>query len=333
MRRKLVSKVLIGLLAALFTLILFATPVLAISVPDSGPFILQVDVYRHLLEDDDMLIHVRYNVPYDIGPPDTAPEEAITQAMFGRLMDDLDEVARTTIYSYYRRGWGYGSFSMYLNADLAAGLWETDLTVELRGSPTLEWTGDGVPLTTTAVFNWRATTSQTASRLLVYSHMIAWSNTLGDYWNVALVTQYAGENKLSSYGEAYFTTVIPGLRAMVPQLFSSTIESPEYTDIDYSTAGAEAATDAWPFDFGGISEYFGMPSDDMVLRTLIAFVIIFVVCAVMVSKGVPTQYALFGGFALLFVLAVPGLVSFLIVGAVLFIIVLLTGAVFLLRRS
>jgi len=325
-------KVFSGLLIALLSILLFSTTVLAIENPDSGPFIIQVDAYRHLLEDNDLLIHGRYNVPYEVGPPDLAPDEAITQVMFVRLMDGTTEVGTSTIYAYYRRGWGYGTFSMYLNADLASGLWEDTLTVELRGSLTAGWTGD-TPVASTSVINWRSTTSQTATRVLMYSHLIAWANTLGDYWNVALVTQYAGENKLSSYGEAYFTSAIPGLRGMVPQLFSSSIETPQYDDIDYSTAGADAITDAWPFDFGGLSQYFGLPDDDMVFRTIIAFVIIFTVCAAMVSKGIPATYALFGGFALMFVLAVPGLISMVIVGAVLFVVVLLTGIVFLLRRT
>ena len=322
-------------LASVVLLVLLQVPktVNAISGPDTGPYILQVDVYRHLLEIDDTLVLGRYNWPYDIGPPDTAPTETIAQSVFARLLNGSTEVARSVLPWYYRRGWGYGSFSMYLDAVQSAGLWDAGLAVELLGSPTLEWVGGKNPMASTGVLNWHATTASITTQLLVYNNLISWASTLGDYWNAALVTEYVGGNKLSSYGEIYFTSVIPDLRTMVPQLFSGSLEVTEYTDVEYPQTGIEAAKAAWPFDFGGISQYVGLPSNDEVLRTLLAFMIIFVVCAELVRRNVPSLYALFAGYALLFVLAVPGFVSLVIVGGSAFLVVLLTGMVFVLRRS
>lgn len=326
MRRKL-RNVLFGMFIALAAMLISTTPVFAIDPPDSGPFIIQVDAYHHLLEDDDLLIHGRYNWPYA-----STPEETITQSVFSRLLDDGVEIARSSIYAYYDDGWGYGSFAMYLNAADAAGLWDTELTVALQGSPTLDWGGDP-PSVSTTVISWRNTSGTATTQALMYAHFVSWATTLGDYWSVALTGQYAGETKLSSYGEAYFTNVVEGLRTMCPQLFSSTLEVPGYEDIEYPTTGADEMDDNWPFDFGGISEWFGMPSTDEVLRTLLGFVIIFIICSVMVSRGIPASYALFAGFALLFVLAVPGIISMVIVGGLVFVVVILSGMVFLLRRN
>jgi len=326
--RKRALRVALIVIGALILSLSFATPALAIDLPGSGPFILQVDMYRHVLEDNDILVHGRYNWPYGV-----APAETITRAVFARLLDGTTEVARSSIYAYYNRGWGYGSFSMYLNASEAAGLWEGALTVETRGSPTLDWDGNPAPVASTSVLNWRSATSTAATQALMYSHFISWANTLGDYWSVSLTGQYAGETKLSSYGEAYFTNVVEGLRVMCPRLFASALEVPDYEDIVYPTTGAEEMSDNWPFDFGGISEYFGMPSDDEVLRTVIAFVIIFIVCATMVKTGIPTTYTLFGGFALLFVLAVPGFISLVLVGGAVFVVVVMASLVFLMRRT
>lgn len=328
MRRK-ALRVLLALVASVIIGLSITTPVYAISVPDSGPFILQVDMYRHVLETDDLLVHGRYNWPYA-----APPTETITQSVFARLTDGTSELGRSAIYAYYNRGWGYGSFSMYLSSSEAAGLWGTALTVEMRGSPTLTWTGgSGVPIASTSVLNWRATAGTAATQLLMYAHFINWANTLGDYWSVSLVSQYVGDNKFSSYGEAYFTNVIEGLRTMCPQLFASTMEVPTYEDVHYPTTGSDQMKSNWPFDFGGISEWVGLPSDDEVLRTIIAFVIIFTVCATMVGRGIPPSYALFGGFGLMFVLAVPGFISMVLVGGLLFVVVLLSGIVFLLRRQ
>jgi hypothetical protein len=120
---------------------------------------------------------------------------------------------------------------------------------------------------------------------------------------------------------------------MVPSLFSGAVETPTYTDVTYNTTASDEAMDEWPYDMGGISEWFGLPSSDEVLRTIIAFIIIFIIAMVMVRQGIPTQFVLFACFALLFVLAVPGLISKLIVGAACFVVILLTGLVFLLRRT
>ena len=326
------SLLLVGMLAlALFFSV--PLPAQAISVPDSGPYILQVDMYRHLLEDDDLLVHIHYNWPYNVGPPDTAPSETVAQSAFVRLLDGTTELSRNTVYSYYRRGWGYGSASIYLSAASAVGLWSDNLTVELQGSPTLSWTGNGIPQVSTTTLNWYASTSQSAARLTAYSHIISWASTLGDYWNVTLVQTYAGADKLSSYGETYFTNAIPNLRLMVPVLFSAYMETPQYTDVEWTETGANVTAGAWPFDFGGLSKYFGMPSSDSALRSLLAFVIIAIVCGVMVSRGIPVPHTTLAGFGLLIALAVPGFISLVLVGGVVFALVLLTGMVFLLRRS
>jgi len=320
-----------GLLVLAFVLVMLvlgAIPVLAISVPDEGPYILRVDVYRHLLEVDDMLVLGRYNWPYA-----SPPSETITQAVFVRLLDGATELAYCSPYAYYSNGWGYGSFSMYLSAAEASGYWEDTLTVEVRGSPTLNWTGGSNYVVSTTTLLWRSAATTSATQVLMYSHLISWADTLGDYWSVSLVSTYAGGDKLSSYGAEYFTNVVTGLRTMVPNLFSGAVETPTYTDITYNTSASDEAMDVWPFDMGGISEWFGLPSSDDVLRTIIAFVVIFIVAMVMARQGIPTQFVLFACFGLLFVLAVPGLISRLIVGGMCFVVILLTGLVFLLRRT
>ena len=324
------------LLLVVLTLVLFVSmplSVWAISIPDSGPYIIQVNMYRHLLEDDDLLVHIQYNWPYAVGPPDTAPTETIAQSAFVRLLDGTTELARSTIYWCHRRGWGYGSASMYLDASSATGLWSDNLTAELRGSPTLTWTGGDVPVATTTVLLWNASTSIGITRLLVHSHLLSWAKTLGDYWSVVLTQETADGTKLSSYGETFFTNAIPNLRLMVPSLFSAYVEVPQYVDIEYTDVGVNATATAWPFDFSGLSVYLGMPDRDDTLRSLAAFVIIATVCGVMISRGIPVPHTTLAGFGLLVALAVPGFVNVLLLAGVVFVLVLVFGMVFLLRRT
>ncbi len=456
--------------------LLLASPVYAISSPDSGPYITQVDVYRHSLESDDMLVVARYNVPYT-----SVPDEAISQAYIGRLVSGSTELARVSPYSYYNKGYGYGVFSMYLDAASAAGLWEDPLTVELRGSPTLAWlattatsavTGavaddggsqtdqttaannattndmtllpatpaihdayyygddnmfsiitqnigtagagswtfaweyyngsgwtllsgvvDGTdaftaptgnhdvtftvpsdwtattiqsisaywirarvydyvsittqplgtqcwvnsdataPLVATSSLNWRSTTSASATQSLMYSNLIAYADELSDYWSVALTTSTAAGTKLSSYGETYFTNTITGLRTMCPALFSAAVTVPQYEDIEWQMGGAEATKAAWPLDWSGVSEWIGMPGDDEVFRTLIGFGLVFLLCSIMVATTNRADFALLAGYGMLFVFAVPGWISPVIVAGFTFLSVVVGGLVFILGKA
>ena len=116
-------------------IVLTASPLLAINYPNIGPTIEGVDVYRHCLEDDDMLVVVQYNLNYT-----TNPEETIAQAWLGRFKSaGALEIARVVPYSYYDSGYNHGIFSMYLSATDAVGYWDTACTAWFDGNPTLTW--------------------------------------------------------------------------------------------------------------------------------------------------------------------------------------------------
>ncbi len=308
------------------SLLLLVPFLLGIAAPDSGPYISRVDIYRHCLEDDDMLVVVRYNIPYA-----SVPDESITQAYIGRFMDGSTELARVSPYSYYSKGYDYGMFSMYLDA-ASAPVWEGAYTVELQGSPTLDWT-PSIPSISTGSLNWRAATSSSATRVLMYSHLIAWADELSDYWSIALTASTAGGTVLSSYGEAYFTNAISGLRTMCPNLFSAGTSVPQYEGVEWQKAQSEATKGAWPLDWGGVSVWLGLPSGDEVFRTLIGFVIVFLLCSILMAKTNRTDFALLAGYGLLIVLAVPGWISPVIVAGFTFLSLLGFGLVFILGKA
>lgn len=299
---------------------------LGIAVPDEGPYLPRIDVYRHCLEEDDVLVVARYNIPYA-----STPNETVAQAFIGRFMDGPTELARISPYSYYNRGYGYGGFSMYLDAT-SAPVWEGSYTVELYGSPTLDWV-PSVPSVSTSSMNWRSTSGISATRVLMYAHIIAYANELSDYWNIALTSSTAGGVVLSSYGEAYFTNMIPELRAMCPNLFSGGVTVPEYEDAAWQKEQSEVIKGTWPFDWGGMSQWLGLPSGDEVFRTLIGFVIIFFLCSLIMAKTSRTDFAMLAGFGLLIVLAVPGWISPVIVAGFTFLAVVAAGMVFILGKA
>jgi len=304
---------------------------LGIAAPDSGPFLTRVDIYRHCLETDDMLVVVRYNIPYDVGPPDTIPTETVTQAFIGRFMNGSTELARVSPYSYYRRGYSYGAFSMYLDAASAPD-WEGDYTVKLEGSPTLEW-DPSTPSVSTGSMYWRATTSTSTTQALLYAHLIAYANELSDYWSIALTSTTSGGEVLSSYGEVYFVSVVAELGTMCSRLFAAGVTTPQYTDVDWQRSQSEATKAAWPFDWGGMSEYFGLPSNDEVFRTLVGFVIVFCLCAMIMARTSRPDFAMLAGYGLIIVLAVPGWMSPVIVAGFTFLSVLGAALVFILGKA
>ena len=221
----------------IITLLLMpSVAVLAIANPVSGPTIEQVDIYRHCLEDDDMLVVVQYYVWYtDVVA--ALPDETITQSFLGRLLNG-GEITNVAPYSYYLKGYQHGIYSMYLTATEAAGLWEDPLDVELSGNPTLAWPGDP-PSTTTAVLNWHATTTARATEILLSNTIVGIANQLSDYWGMALTDSVAGGSILSSYGEQYFTNAIPNLHTMCPDIFSGAVEAFVYVPETYEQSGRD----------------------------------------------------------------------------------------------
>ena len=323
------KKFIVSLLVVLLTLALLPQVAFAISVPDSGPFILRVDAYRHVLETDDLLIVVRYNVPYA-----TVPDKTITQAYIGRLMDGTTELARTSPYAFYKKGYGHGLFSLYLDS-VSAPVWGGAYTVELRGNPTLDWTpaGSAPPVATTSSINWRGTATAAATQTLMYSHLIAYADELSNYWGVLLTVLTPAGLRLSSSGAAYFENAIPRLRTMCAALFAEGVIVPAYEDLTWRRTLADATVAAWPFDAGGISAWFGLPANDEVFRTLVAFIIVFFLCALIVAKTNRPDFAMLAGYGLLIVLAVPGWISPVLVAGFAFLSVVATGLVFVLGKT
>ena len=232
------GKLLRALAVALILLLLTTSIALAIANPTSGPTIEGVDMYRHCLEIDDMLVVVQYYLNYT-----TNPDETINQAYFGRLMEGVVEHANVAPYSYYGKGYDHGVFSMYLSASEAPS-WNGTYTIRFEGNPTLSWEG-AIPNTIATTINKHATTTQQATEVLLGSNILSIATQLSDYWTVSLITETAAGSKLSSYGEQYFVTSIPNLRTLLPNIFAGDIEAPIYEEKTYVQSGRDTLLNRW----------------------------------------------------------------------------------------
>lgn len=124
----------------ILTALLLAVPALAsvtsdITKPTSGPYITKVYGYQNCLVLGDQLFVAQINIPYS-----TVPTIPSSSAYLGRLLDGSGaEVVSTPVYSYFNTGYGYNTFAIYLDAANAI-TWNSAVhSMDLSGSPTLNW--------------------------------------------------------------------------------------------------------------------------------------------------------------------------------------------------
>ena len=131
------TRLLSTLTLATLGLILIASLALAIDSPDALQ-INSVYAFQHCLETNDQLYIVEYSIDYD---PNN-PEENITEAYLGRLIDGVDELKAVAPYAYYDEGYDEGIFAIYFSSsDSNLPTWEGIYTMKLEGNPTLTWLG------------------------------------------------------------------------------------------------------------------------------------------------------------------------------------------------
>lgn len=201
---------------AVFLIMAFTVPVLAIGQPDSISLD-SVYVYRNCRETGDQLYICEYTIEYS-----SLPDESVTEAYILRLMDeDDDELDHTYPYSYYNKGYGQGVAALYFDADDAPE-WEGVLTMELIGNPFADWEG-GLPEDTVNSVNFDLWQDNElgVTQTLVGGRVIDMALTLETAWSKDMVTvNDEGAQVLTSYAAGYFINVIPNLYEIAPDIFA-----------------------------------------------------------------------------------------------------------------
>ena len=233
-----------ALLLALTAIMLTASPVLAISNPDSTPVVEDVFIYRNLLETGDWLIVVYENTPYASVPTDfTYP-----QAFIWRLIDTdgTTELAQALGYTYNDDGYGWNVIGFYLNASnvTALGLsWGDALSLRLSGTPA----AFASPPTYTYNIPSSAYTSLTTAadnRASLAAQILLIAASLDVNWGLSattsLLADYETGSFLSIYGQAFFRGAIYGIQGLAPAAFPVVIENintdPRLFSDNYSAA-------------------------------------------------------------------------------------------------
>lgn len=254
MIKTVIKKLPIALTLVFGLLVLAASPAYAIEDPTSISLTTPIQVYHNLLETGDTLFIVKYNVVY---PVEGNPDEKISEAYLGILLDESDEqVGATSPYAFWNEGYGYGIFSLYFSSGEVT--WEEDYKIQLVGNPGLSWDGDP-PIVIATSLNWNSTNSGLGNYVLTLA------DELEVAWDINLVETTSSGIKLSStYGEAYFTTAIPNLRLVAPEVFATSMEVPQFVVEEHPRIYMEQLLDRWvgtEYDeaFTDLATYFSLP--------------------------------------------------------------------------
>lgn len=210
----------------------FATPVYA----DTGdPDSVTPPVFygqRNLLEDDDFLLYFPFGVNYASTPSDPIYDT------FDFVLYDTDGVTilgNREAYDFVNDGYNDNMLGFYFSAD-DAPTWGQEYILSIRGKPSAF---DDPPIYTYTVPTtaYTSTDTQATNQEEVRLDILSIARDLSSPMDVDLLEQSETGEVLSSYGEQLFRNAIPGLQAMVPELFSVVLYTPNYPELERSWSG------------------------------------------------------------------------------------------------
>jgi len=208
----------------------FVTAILIFLVTFSGAFaadpsdpddytIIDVKVFRNLIETGDILLIAEYNIAYDPTPDD----DARAWWLFRVLNDDTLDIGRSLPYSYGQNGYQYGITSMYWDADSdVIPAWNEALQFRIEPNPTA-WDDppDAVTYTLTAA-DYGDDTSQDENQAALSDWVFDVVGQIEINWDVSgeLITITGAGPVLTAAGQHYVLGAVPGSNWMCPDLFA-----------------------------------------------------------------------------------------------------------------
>ena len=208
-------------LAAIILALGPASHVFAIAAPDDL-IVEAVTGYTGVLEDDDLLIIVKYDINYT-----SLPTELVSEAFIGRFLRDSTDLNSTELFPFNDRGYREGVFSFYWTASERStdSVEHGNANAEnylVRLSGKVGVFPGGVPSVTTGAITWQVTADDLRTDVV----QLALDLSFDADWianSIDLIT--TGDRTLfTANGEEYFGTVIPRLANMrggVSTLFES----------------------------------------------------------------------------------------------------------------
>lgn len=200
-------------LFAVFLVLFFATPVLAIDEPDA----ISIDgvwVYQNCRETGDQLYLVSYNITYT-----SPPTEDVSEAYLVRLMDGATELRAVAPYAYHDDGYGSGVAAIYFDSE-DAPTWQGAYTMKLMGNPLLSWNASAPEESYSAFDVWQDN-DMAITKVVVSGRIIELAGLLETAWGEDMTNlSDTGQDVLTAYGLAYFINVVPYFSEIAPYVFA-----------------------------------------------------------------------------------------------------------------
>lgn len=294
---------LVIVLGIIIVSLLWATPVFAIDPPDLVNTINNVDAYRNLVETNDQLFIIEYTIDYTANP-----DENITEAFIARIMDGTDELGSQAPYAYYDDGYDRGIVAIYFEADDPnLPTWGSSYTVKLEGNPTLTWGGAGRPITSSTSISWTSSSDQPAA---LAAKVLYLADQLELAWSVDLIETSGFGSRLTDYGSSYFSSAIPHLITICPEIFGGSSVNPDIID-RANNRGAETyltnRASNTILDPEPAADSIGISSSSFGISMSILFILVILA---LFAKHIP-------GSGILTLLTVPLLIMFTLAGWIL----------------
>jgi len=319
-------------LAAFLSVIVVALPLgpaFALADPDIIR-IESINRYDDVAVAGDAFFLVEYTLEYVV-----APNESISQGWLGRLIDvgGAGQLAAVQPFSggdIPDQGYSQGAFGFYFPVEPTV---TGTLRVALEGNPALSPTPIGI---------FRETiTQQNASDLA--TDLRDQALRLEDVWAVDLISPlFDGVNRYTSRGEEYFSSALPNLRNLAPDLFILQSVTPDVPDRSFDTTYTDARYAVWDGTFiktafENLATFLNVT--EVVARFIVALLIALAVAVgIGFAKGVQgTEYAvtlqIWSGFVVLLGGFFLGLVTVQVIGVMLSIPVVIMSVQWFLNRG
>lgn len=245
------------------TLALIGLPQSAFALADPDVIRIEsVNRYDDVAVTGDLFILVEYTLNYTVLPP-----ENVSQGWVGRLIDvggagQLAAVSPFAGHDIPNLGYSRGTYGFYFQTAPAIS---GTLRVTLEGNPALSPTPTGI-------YTESITTAASSS---LATELRAQGIRFEDIWDVDLISPVSGGvNRYTSDGEHYFSSALPNLRRLAPDLFVLQSIQPEIASRNSDSSFGDSRAAIWDgtvvaIGFAGIASFLGV--SDTIARFLVAF--------------------------------------------------------------
>lgn len=227
------------ILFAISIFLIAPTPVNAQAQADSLA-INSVTAFRHLIEENDLLVLVHYDIEYA-----SIPTENADQLYLLRMFESGTQVGVDLPYVFGdQRGYNEGVGGFYWSASGSQPEWGGAHTIVLQGNPTVWGDVESWKVTETmGDADWSNYNTTDENRTFLYLTALSIASSIETDWGETLIVSGSLGDQLNDTGSAYFNGAIPAMSLMCPDVFSVVETYPDWPDREWNRDYADEISD------------------------------------------------------------------------------------------